>query len=178
MFSKLRQNFRLSNVLIRVSFVLTYVLYSWQNCLTSAQLVSMQYGSVLPMTDSMIIAVALLTSAIIGTVLMFLVPVFVNLFLNVSKFYNVPRAEFTLFAHMFFALYYLVCGLLGLINLLTPLLVSWGASLFALFVSLACAVWFYHVTSKLYFNDVTKPYYFRNLAIVYLVCAFLFGVVL
>lgn len=178
MFAKLRQNFRLSDVLIRISFVLCYVLYSWQDCLASARIVLEDYGMMASAPDAMLISVALLTSLIIGTVLMFLVPLVVNLFLNFSKFHNVPRAEYALFAHLFITLYYLVCGLLGLINLATPLISSWGGGLFSLFVSLGCVIWFYHVTSNLYFNDVTKQYYFRNLAILYLVCAFVFGVIL
>ncbi len=178
MFSKLRQNYRLSNILIRIAFVLAYVLYSWQTWLASAQLVKMQFGSAMFLSDSMLVAIALTSSALVGVALMFLLPLFVNLFLNVSKFHNVPRAEFTLLVHLFFVLFYFVCGSLELFNLLTPLLINWGGRLFELLVSAGCVIWFYDVTSKLYFNDVTNPYYFRNLAIVYLACAFLFGVLL
>lgn len=178
MFNKLRQNYKLSNVLVRIAFVLAYLFYAWQDCLASVQLVSSQYGSLLNFNGTLIVVTALFTGLIIGVVLMALVPLITRLFLNYSRFYNVPRAEYALFAQLFFTVYYLVCGALRLINLITPAMLVWGGVIFPFVVSLGCVIWFYHVTSQLYFNDLTRPYYFRNLAIVYFVCALVFGVLL
>lgn len=136
------------------------------------------YGSQLLVSDAYMIVIAVFSSLLIGVVLMFLVPFVANLFLNFSRFYNVPRREFGVITLLFFTLYYLVCGLLSLVHLFTPLLLTWGEKLFPFVVGTGCVIWFYAVTKKLYFNDVTSLYYFRNLAIVYFVFAFVFGVVL
>ena len=180
MFSKLRSNYRLSNVLARIAFVFAYVLYSWQTSFTVAEMTLREtyLAGLYGFSASYTIVLAFLVSAIIGVGLMFVVPFLTRTFLNLSRFYNVPNAEYALLAHVFITLYYLVCGALKLINLFTPLLLVWGDVLFPFIVSLGCVIWFYAVTSKLYFNDVTKPFYFRNMAIVYFVCVFVFGVVL
>ena len=178
MFNKLRSNYRLSNVLVRIAFVLTYVLYSWQNTLATTQTAMQMYGSMLNVSGTYMLIVAIFTSLIIGVALMFLVPLVAGIFLNFSRFYNVPRAEYSLLVHLFFTLYYLVCGALSLVHLATPLLLTWGAKLFPFITATGCVIWFYAVTKKLYFNDATAQYYFRNLAIVYFVFAVVFGVVL
>ena len=113
--------------------------------------------------------VALMASALLGTIVMFIVPFVCNIFLNYSRFYSVPRAEFTLLAHLFLTIYYAICGALKLINLFTPLLIVWGDILFPVIVSLGCIVWFYRVTAQLYFNNQTKPYYFKSLVIAYII---------
>lgn len=174
MFNKLRQNYKLSDVLIRIAFVAAYIFYSWQECLAAANLIPTQVSLSVGAT----VSVALITALVIGTALMFLVPFVTNLFLNASHLHNVPRAEYALLAHAFCTIYFAVCGALRLINLVTPLLLVWGGVIFPFVVSLGCVIWFYHVTSQLYFNDVTRPFYFRVVAIVYFVCAALFGVVL
>ena len=115
------------------------------------------------------LVVSVLTSAIIGVIIMLLLPLVSNVFLNYSRFYSVPRAEYSLLMMLFFTLYFTVCGILKLINLITPLLLTWGEVLFPVIVSLGCVIWFYAVTAKLYFNNQTKPYYFRNLATTYLI---------
>ena len=178
MFSKLRSNFRLSNVLVRIAFVLAYVLYSWQNILATAQMVQSMYGTMLNASDAYVLLIAFFAALLIGVVLVFIVPLVANVFLNISRFYNVPRAEYGLITLMFFALFYFVCGLLSLVNLVTPLLLTWGEKMFTFIVATGCVIWFYAVTKKLYFNDATSQYYFRNMAIVYFVFAFVFGVLL
>ncbi len=178
MINKLRQNYQLSNVLIRMAFVLTYVFYAWHEYIASAYVVSNLNGVTVALNDSVIVATAILASLLLGIVLMFLVPVVTNLFLNTSRFYNVPRAEYALLAHSFCTLYFLFCGVLKLTYFVTPLLYNWGGVLFPFFTSLGCLIWFYHVTSKLYFNDLTRPYYFRNMAIVYFVLALVLEVLL
>ena len=112
---------------------------------------------------------ALLTSALLGLIIMLIVPFISNIFLNYSRFYTVPRAEYSLLAMLFFTLYFAICGVLKLINLITPILLVWGEILFPVLVSLGCVIWFYKITANLYFNNQTKPYYFRNLATTYLV---------
>ena len=180
MFSRLRANYRLSNILVRIAFVLAYVLYSWQTCLMTTEMTirEMAFMGFSGFPESYTMLMSFFVSAGIGVGLMFLTPFVAKTFLNVSHFYSVPRAEFSLLAHVFITLYYLVCGVLRLINLLTPILLVWGEALFPFLTSLGCVIWFYAVTSKLYFNDVTKPFYFRNMAIVYFVCTLVFGVVL
>lgn len=179
MFSKLRQNYRLSNILVRILFVLGYIFYSWQDSLVSVQLSMYQLNAMgIALTSAQELLVALMTSTLLGVGLMFLVPWLASVFLNMSKFYAVPHSEYRLLVHVFFTLFYFVCGALKLVNIFTPLLLTWGATLFPFLVSLGCVIWFYSVTSNLYFNDVTKPFYFRNMAILYFVCAFVFGVLL
>ena len=168
MFNKLRANYRLSSVLVRVALVLAFVLYSWQNSLSVASLV---VGQMTGQTFSGYynLLIALMTSALLGAIVMALMPLVCNLFLNYSRFYSVPRAEFSLLALLFLTIYYAICGALKLINLVTPLLIVWGEILFPVIVSLGCIVWFYSVTAKLYFNNQTKPYYFKSLAIAYVI---------
>ena len=179
MFSKLRSNYKLSNILVRIAFVLAYVLYSWQTSLsvTEMTIAQMSYLGTGNFSEAYTLVMSLFVSASLGVGLMFLLPLLARTFLNVSRFYNVPHAEYTLLAHVFFTLYFVVCGALRLVNVFTPLLLVWGEVLFPVVVGTACAIWFYAVTSKLYFNDVTKPFYFRNMAIVYFVCVVV-GVVL
>ena len=136
------------------------------------------YRFALNVSDAYMIVIAIFSSLLIGVVLMFLVPFVAKVFLNFSRLYNVPHAEFALLAQMFFALFYFVSGLLSLVNLFTPLLLTWGEKLFPFIVGTGCVIGFYAVTKKLYFNDVTALYYFRNLAIVYFVFTVVFGVVL
>ena len=163
MINKLRANYILSSVLIRIFFVLAYVLYSWQ---TSLSVTTLMLGQ---LTGQFNFWVALMSSALLGAIIMFVLPLISNIFLNYSHFYSVPRAEYGLLAMLFFTLYFAICGVLKLINLITPILLTWGEVLFPVLVSLGCIIWFYSVTAKLYFNNQTKPYYFRNLATTYLV---------
>ncbi|MCH5160190.1 MAG: hypothetical protein J1F66_05045 [Clostridiales bacterium] len=163
MINKLRANYNLSNVLIRIFLVLAYVLYSWQTSLAVTTLMLER------MVGGYNLWLALLTSALLGAIIMVIVPFISNIFLNYSHFYTVPRAEYGLLTMLFIALYFAICGLLKLINLITPILLVWGEILFPVLVSLGCVIWFYSVTANLYFNNQTKPYYFRNIAITYLV---------
>ena len=178
MFSKLRRNYRLSNVLVRIAFVLAYVLYSWQNILATTQLMMQMYGMTTHASGVYVLLMSIFVSLLIGVVIMFLVPFLANTFLNFSRFYNVPRAEYGLIVHVFFTIFYFACGALSLLHLITPILLTWGEKMFPFIAATGCMIGFYAVTKKLYFNDVTSWYYFRNLAIVYFVFAFIFGVVL
>ena len=177
MISKLRANYNLSNVLIRIFFVLAYVLYSWQTSLSVATLMLGQITEQ-QLFSNYNLVVSLLTSALLGTIIMFIVPFIINIFLNISHFYTAPRAEYTLLAMLFFTLYFTICGVLKLINLFTPILLVWGEILFPVLVSLGCVIWFYHVTANLYFNNQTRPYYFRSLAVTYAILIVVAEVVL
>ena len=168
MIEKLRSNYKLSNVLVRIALALSYVLYSWQ---TSLAVSSLMLGQMIdmPVTGAYNLFIALMTSALLGVAIMFLVPLISRLFLHYSQFYSVPRAEYGLLTMLFVALYFAICGILKLINLFTPILLVWGEILFPILVSLGCAIMFYRVTAKLYFNNQTKPYYFRSLLVTYVI---------
>lgn len=179
MFNKLRSNYKLSNVLVRIAFVLAYMFCNWQ----AGLLTTTQTCNVLSYTLGMdltawCVPIALVSQLIVGAIIMLLVPFLTNTFINVSKFYNVPRAEYSLMAYLFFTVYMFICGALKLVNLVTPFMLIWGEILFPVIASLGVAWWFYRVTVRLYFNDVTAPYYFRNLAILYFACVIVFGVIL
>ncbi len=173
MFAKLRSNYNLCNVLVRILFVLTFVFANWQSCISSATIVELYTSSSF---GSLKIYYALFSGAVLGTIVMFLLPVVVNWVLNWMKIYSVPRAEYCLLVHAFFALGYFICGVLNLVNLFTTYLIVWGRVLFPLISSLVAAILLYRVTSKLYFNDVTRVHYFRMFATAYLVVMFILEV--
>ena len=104
---------------------------------------------------------------------MFIAPVFTGLFLNVAKIYSVPRAEYCLLVNLYCAIGFFINGLFGLINLITPVFMVWGSVIFPFIITLGCFISFYLVTSKMYFNDVTKVHYFKCLLVVALVVLFL-----
>lgn len=171
MFNKLRANYNLSNVLVRIFFVLAVVLATWQTSLgtlyhmyigVSADLLAQFNGAAK-------LAIALLASLIMGVILMFLTPVLTGLFLNLSKIYSVPRAEYCLLVNLFCAIGFFISGLLGLINLITPVFMVWGGVIFPFVITLGCFIAFYLVTAKLYFNDVTRVHYFKCLLVVALI---------
>ncbi len=166
MFTKLKNNYRLSNVLARIFFVLAFVFAKWQTGLAAATLTESYLQTSLGASK---LFVALTTVAGLGTGLMFLLPVIVNAILNFAKIYSVPRNEYCLFAHVFCALGYFICGALNLINVFTPIFAVWGRVLFPFVSSLIAALLFYKVTAKLYFNSSTSVYYFKVFAIAYLV---------
>ncbi len=159
MIEKLRSNFKLTNILVRILFVLCFMFANWQSALAATILV----------LGSANLYLALAVVLLLGTGIMFLVPVLVNLALNIARIYTVPRAEYCLLAEAFFTLGYFICGLLNLVNLFTPLALIWGGVLFPFISSLIAALLFYRLTAKLYFNDVTVLNYFKSFAIVYLV---------
>lgn len=166
MIEKLRKNFNLSNVLARTFFVLAFVFANWQNALTATVLV----------LNSPSIWLAFAVSAVLGIAIMFLLPVLVNFALNLAKIYTVPRAEYCLLAHTFFAIGYIICGLLRLVNLFTPLMIVWGGVLFPFISSLIAAILFFKVTAKLYFNDVTVLNYYKVFVIAYFIIVFVLEV--
>lgn len=169
---KFKTNFQLSNMIVRILFVVGFIFSSWQDLLISVHLVadgmSLPSGTIIPMM--------LLTGVIMGVILNLVVPFAINMALNFLRLYNVPRHEYILIAMMFFDIGFFACGILNLVNLFTPIFMTWGSVLFPLLTSCASMLGFYKVTSKLYFNEVTRQHYFRYLAIIYIVFAVVTGV--
>lgn len=177
MFGKLRENYNLSNVLLRVAYVLTFMFATWRRFLGTLALIDFAaLGAQL--TDSLKLATALLSSALLGVILMFLTPVLINVFLNYMRNVNIPRAEYKLIAYAFFVLGFFALGVLDLVNVFTPILLTWSGVLFPFLVYVACAIGFYQVTAKLYFNDVTQIYYFKGLVVAYVILGVVLGVIL
>lgn len=158
MISALRKNFKLCNVLVRILFVITYVLANWQVGLTATL-------QVLGETNWLLAAVVLV---VLGTVFMFLLPLVVSMFLGIAKIVSLPIAEYNFFAHLFCSVGFAILALLNLVNLFTPLMVVWGLYLFPFVATLVAAICFYAVTSKLYFNDATRPHYFKTFSLFFL----------
>lgn len=174
MFNKLRTNYNLSNVLVRIFFVLAVMLSIWQEMLgyvqySSAILIGNMQEVVAQMDGTAKLASALVSSAVVGVALMFLVPALAGLFLNVCRIYTVPRAEFSLLVNLFCSIGFFINGLLNLINLITPVFMVWGDVIFPFIITLCGFISFYFVTAKMYFNDVTKVHYFKCLSVVALV---------
>lgn len=171
--NKLKTDYRLSNMIVRILFVVGFVFCSWQDLLMSTTLVA----STTSLPSGMIIPTMLLTGIIMGTIFTLIIPFAINIVLNFLRIYNVPRHEYVLIALVFFDIGFFACGILNLVNLITPLFVVWGSILFPLIVSLGCMIGFYKVTANMYFNDVTRQRYFKNLAVIYIVLVFVLGVI-
>ncbi len=174
MLTKLRNNYKLSNILVRIAFVLAFVFANWQTGLAAVMLTESYVQTTF--TGAVKLIVALLSVAFSGTIWMFLLPPITNVVLNFAKIHSVPRNEYCVLVHAFFALGYFICGVLNLVNVFTPLFAVWGRILFPFVSSLVAVVLFYKVTSKLYFNSATTVYYFKVCAIAYLAIVFVLEV--
>lgn len=148
-----RKNYKASGVIVRILFVLAYIAARWQTGLAAALLVSYEWW------------LGILSLAIVGVCLMLLLPVIVNVILNLARIYSVPRAEFVFLAYCFFTVGLAILALLNLVNLFTPLALVWGGRIFPFAATLVAFALFYGVTGKNYFNDVTRPHYFKTTAI-------------
>ena len=169
LFNKLKANYNLSNVLVRVFYVLAVVLATWQSMLGTVY-----YAYFGPTQELLVqfnasfkLVIALMSSTVAGVVLMFITPYIAQLFLNVTKIYSVPRAEFCLLVNLYCAVAFLLIGILNFINLITPLFIVWGGVLFPVLITIGCFASFYAVTAKMYFNDVTRVHYFKCLLVVF-----------
>ena len=171
MFNKLRANYNLSNVLVRIFFVLAVVLSTWQVSLGT--MYHSYFGAVGDVVNQLSgankLVIALISSTIMGVVLMFVTPLIAGLFLNVARIYSVPRAEYCLLVNLYCAAAFFINGLLNLINLITPIFIVWGSVLFPIIITVGCFVSFYAVTAKMYFNDVTRVHYFKCLLVVFVI---------
>ena len=168
MFNKLKSNYNLSNVLVKVFLVLAVVLSTWQTSLGILYyaMPTQAANMMTALNGAAKVIIAVMTSLIMGVILMFLLPFLTNVFLNASKIHNVPRAEYCLLVNLFTAIGFFVCGLLNLINLITPVFMVWGSVIYPFVVTLGLFVAFYFVTAKMYFNDVTKLHYFKCVLVV------------
>ncbi len=169
---KLKTNYQLSNMIVRILFVVGFTFCNWQDLLIMVNMMGASMG--LPAVAT--IPTVLLSGILTGLLFNLCVPFAVNSILNFSRLYNVPRHEYVLLAMLFFDIGFFACGILNLVNLFTPVFMTWGSVLFPLIVSCGCMIGFYAVTSKLYFNVVTRQLYFRSLAIAYLVTVAVVGV--
>jgi hypothetical protein len=166
MIAKIRNNYMLSNLLSKALLVCTYIFANWK--IVAGTLTAM-LGSA---SWAMILFVST-NSAAITVVLAHFLP---KLYLSLAKIHSVPHSEFSLLATLAWTAYNLLVGLLNLILLAAPTFLVWGAVIFPVVSVLASGVVFYVVTSKLYFNDATRPHYFKTLAIAVLALALLGGV--
>ncbi len=167
MIDKLRQNYRASLWAVRILFVVTFVFAQWRESVTALML----------FMNNNSIWLALAMCALSGIIALVLYPFVINVLLNLFRIYSVPRAEYVLLALFYASFGQLITGALNCILFITPVVVTWGAILFNFIGTTVAAVMFYAKTSKLYFNDITRVYYFKNLAIVYFVVMIL-GVIL
>ena len=112
MFNKLRANYNLSNVLVRIAFVLAFVFCNWQRFLGVAYNMSFQSitGGTLDISGVGVLLLSLFSAALIGAVLMFLIPFLADVFLNLAKIHSVPRAEYRLLLLLFFTIGFLLTG--------------------------------------------------------------------
>lgn len=166
MFFKLRQNFRLADLLSRILFVLTYAFTCWQRAFAATYLVMQQAN----------IWLAIVSALLLGVILQFLVPVAINLFLNLARIHNVPTAEYCVVAFVHFALGFVLCGVVNLFGWFFPVASVWISTLAPVVVTAAVGMLFFKVTSRLYFNDVTTPSYAKILAAVLFVFVAVVGV--
>ena len=172
LFNKLKTNYQLSNLIVRILFVVGFTFCNWQDLLLSVNMVGVGMG----LSANTTIPMVLLSGVFMGLLLNLVVPFAVNSLLNFMRLYNMPRHEYVLIAMVFFDVGFFACGILNLVNLFTPIFMTWGSILFPLIVSCGCMIGFYKVTSKLYFNEVTRQPYFRTLAIAYLAVVVVLGV--
>lgn len=174
MVNKLKANYNLSNVLVRIFYVLAVMLSTWQGMLGTVYhtYIGVSADFLAQLNGSLKLVIALMSSSILGVGLMFLTPFLAGLFLNFSKIYSVPRAEYSLLVNLYCAIGFFINGLLNLINLITPIFMVWGGVIFPFIITLGCFVSFYLVTAKMYFNDVTKVHYFKCLLIAALIVLF------
>ena len=149
-FTKLRQNYRLSKTLASILFIFAYAFSCWQRAYAATYLV-------LQRAD---IWLAIASALFLGIILQFLLPVLVNLFLGLARVHSsVPTAEYCVIAYMHFALGFVLCGIADLFGWFFPVASVWISAIVPVVVTLAVGFLFFKVTSKLYFNDVTTPSY-------------------
>ncbi len=157
MITKLRENYKLSDLIIRILFVGGYLFANWQ---TTASVVNLM----VPQSN---IWYVVLVGIMAGILWMCLLPFVINIILNVARLYSVPRAEFCLIAMFCMCVNYVILGLFNLVNLFTPLLMVWISVIAPVISALVAGILFYKITSVLYFNDASRVFYFKLCGIVF-----------
>ena len=155
MLTKIRTNFNKVNVASKILLVVAYVLAMWKEfaAVLTAYLGNAQWVMVL------------FGCSISGAVVAVIAHFIAKLYLRMTRLHTVPVREFSLFSTLAYTLYYVLLALLNLIILVAPTFLVWGSVIFPVVSALASGAAFYLVTSKLYFNDVTRAYYFKTMAI-------------
>ncbi len=175
MLNKLRQNYRLSNMLARVLFIVTMTFsLSWRFC---AQIPVL--GLYLTDIDSsMLVPACIFSAMLVAVIAHFLVPLACNIFLTYSRIHSVPIAEYVVLAFACCSCGFLISGAFNALAYFVPSLSVWISGLVQPIVMLACLILFYFVTERLYFNDVTAATYFKSYAVLTLVIVVIAGVLL
>ena len=168
MITKLRANFKLTNILSKALLVLAYTLACWKD---SAGALTLLIGCA-PISATFLCC--LFSGGIVAVVAHYLP----RLYLKISKIYTFDPSEFSFFATLAWTAYYLLFALFKLIYLVAPTFIVWGGVIFPVISVLLAGLAFYVVTSKLYLNDLTRPYYFATLAFLVIGLAVLAGGVL
>ena len=81
LFEKLKTNYQLSNMIVRILFVVGFTFCNWQDLLISVNLV----GEGMGLPASATIPTVLLSGIFMGLLLNFCVPFVVNAILNISR---------------------------------------------------------------------------------------------
>ena len=134
----------------------------------------------LPMLVSTLVAMplSLLSAAIMGVILQFIVPALVNVFINLSKIHSLPFAEYCVVVFLFLSASMLLCGAINLFAWFFPAAAVWITTLSPIVVTLGVGFAFFKVTAKLYFNDVTTVTYARSCVVAVAVLLVVLGVLL
>ena len=168
MFSKLKSNYRLANILARALFVVAFMFASWRRFFEASYIV-MKHSDLL---------LALVAAGLFGIVLQFLIPVVCGLFLNFARNQTVPVAEFCIFAYLYFAAGMATTGAILLVAWFVPTTMVWLEMIAPVFCTLLFGFLFFLRTSKLYFNDVTVVGYAKSFAVAAVLLVVLCGVML
>ena len=155
----------LATILSKVLLVCAYVFANWK----------VFAGALTYMTGSAYWPTVLFGCSLSGGVIVLFSHFIARLFLRFIKINTVPETEFCFFATLAWTLYCLILGLLNLVYLFAPTFVTWGTAIFPVVATLLSGLAFYVVTSKLYFNNATKAYYFKMLSIAIIVLAVMAG---
>ena len=168
MITKLRTNFQLANKLSKVLLLVAYTIACWQD---NAGILTLLIGCA-PISATFLCC--LFSGGIVAVVAHFLP----RLFLKAIKVYSIDPAEFSFFATLAWTVYYVLVALLKLVYLFAPTFIVWGNIIFPVVSTLLAGLGLYVVTSKLYLNDLTRPYYFVSFAITVIALAVFAGGIL
>ncbi len=159
--NKIRSNYLASAIIIRLLFVVTFIFANWQLALSACVMV----------LGTTSVAVVLLSLAILTAMITVLIPVITNVLLNAYGIHTVPRQEYILIVFLSFSAGCFVNGALNLLIMAMPFAGSWIIILSRFLGNVLSWILLYSVTSRLYFNDANRKYYFKGMAIMFFVFA-------